>query len=723
MRPSKRFILSLLGSIPWWLGIVLSLVFAQIVTEMVEDKNRSEFDYQVSNAQLALETRLRSYIDVLRSANALFYSGDNISREQFHAYVTQLQLQHSFPGIVNLSFARRVTANDKKTFEANVRADSAKNASDLSGFTIRPAGARAQYHVVTYIEPMEGNRSLLGIDLAASEWTARLLATSRDTGQLASFNFPPIGKPHDHTALTMRMPLYRRGMPADTVEQRRNAYYGSLGAEFDIGRLMAGAIDRKTLPFMRLQLYDAGSNSEIRAQDGHTRQLLLDTSAEGLVSPSGPQVDDKFYFIKNVSMKVGPQIWEAQFSASKTALMNRFDIWLPWLVMLIGLIASVLMYSIYYSLMSARRHAVELARDMTKDLRESEDSLAEAQHMAHLGSWLLDTTTKKMTWSAETFLLFGLTRFGIAPDLDDFLRRVHDEDRTRVAAGLQRVIESGEEFTVEHRIRQCDGSIRWVKAIARIANKSGRTLLRGTLMDITELKRMLEALKRSQALLRDLTTHQDRVKEEERRRIAREIHDELGQTLLALRIDVSMLEARTGKSHPRLNSKVREVLQHLDATVKTIRTIINNLRPAVLDLGLAAAIEWQVAEFRRRSGISCDVQMDENEFSVDDTRATTLFRVLQESLTNVIRHANATHVHIELQREGKGLAMKIADNGIGIYQNRRKSVNSFGLIGVEERIHALNGEFSISSTPGQGTTLMIYIPLESRDESASQLAL
>jgi PAS domain S-box-containing protein len=336
--------------------------------------------------------------------------------------------------------------------------------------------------------------------------------------------------------------------------------------------------------------------------------------------------------------------------------------------------------------------------------------------MAHLGSWLLDTETNKMTWSAETYHIFGMDRFSESPSHADFLRRVHDIDRARVEKGLEHVKSDGVEFNLEHRIKQRDGTVRWVQTIARMSISEGKILVRGTLMDITERKETVEALKRSQELLRELTAHQDRVKEEERRRIAREIHDELGQTLLALRIDVSMLEARTAKGHPRLNEKVRGALNHIDATVKTIRTIINNLRPAVLDLGLAAAFEWQVAEFRRRSGITCNLVMDEDELNVDDTRATTLFRILQESLTNVIRHSKATRVVIELNKDGDKLVMKITDNGVGIYPGSRKGGNSFGLVGVEERIHALNGRFIINSTPGNGTTLTIFIPLPAAAE-------
>ncbi|RZI42465.1 HAMP domain-containing protein [Herbaspirillum sp. HC18] len=354
---------------------------------------------------------------------------------------------------------------------------------------------------------------------------------------------------------------------------------------------------------------------------------------------------------------------------------------------------------------------ITIAQEMTRELRASEASLAEAQHMAHLGSWRLDPATQKMTWSTETFRVFGVEHLSEAPGFSGFLDRVHEEDRQRVQTGLERSIAAGEEFNAEHRIRRHDGSLRWVQTISRWTSNDGKALLHGTIMDITERKQTFESLKRSQELLRELTAYQDRLKEDERRRIAREIHDELGQTLLALRIDVSMLEARTGEAHPRLNQRVRSVLQHLDATVKTIRGIINNLRPTVLDLGLAAAIEWQVNEFRRRSGIACELVMDAEECVLDDQCSTTLFRILQESLTNVIRHANATHVLVELCNDGARLAMHIVDNGIGMYPEARRAANSFGLVGVEERIHALDGEFHVASTPGKGTALAIYIPL------------
>ncbi|WP_235953203.1 ATP-binding response regulator [Noviherbaspirillum galbum] len=231
------------------------------------------------------------------------------------------------------------------------------------------------------------------------------------------------------------------------------------------------------------------------------------------------------------------------------------------------------------------------------------------------------------------------------------------------------------------------------------------------LQHIQERKQAEQALRQSQEELRQLASYQERIKEDERKRIAREIHDELGQNLLALRIDIAMLHARTG-SHPKLNSKINGVLDHIDSTMKAMRAIINNLRPTVLDLGLNAAIEWQVKEFQRRTGITCDLVMSDEEIVVDDNRATALFRILQESLNNVFRHARATKTTIEVVRTESELHMRVADNGVGIYPNCRRKSNSFGLVGIKERVATLGGELDIETEQEKGTSVNVRIPLE-----------
>ncbi len=226
-----------------------------------------------------------------------------------------------------------------------------------------------------------------------------------------------------------------------------------------------------------------------------------------------------------------------------------------------------------------------------------------------------------------------------------------------------------------------------------------------------ELRDSQTKLEQSHQNLRRLAAHADQIKEGERKRIAREIHDDLGQNLLALRIEADMLATRTRERHPRLHERARSTLSQIDATIKSVRQIINDLRPNVLDLGLSAAVEWQIAEFRRRTGIACELVAEPKDVTLGDHGATAFFRILQESLSNIVRHAHATNVRVELASNGRLLTMTVIDNGIGLGARERGKAGSFGLVGIEERINILGGSFSISSTDGEGTTVCVSVPL------------
>ena len=240
--------------------------------------------------------------------------------------------------------------------------------------------------------------------------------------------------------------------------------------------------------------------------------------------------------------------------------------------------------------------------------------------------------------------------------------------------------------------------------------------------EIQERRKAEEALRQSQATLRELAAYQERVREDERKRIAREIHDELGQNLLALRLDVSALHARAGERHPRLSERAGTALDYIDTTLKSIRSIMNNLRPPVLDLGLQAAIEWQVAQFERRNNLICEVAMRDDGKQVPEMQATAVFRILQESLNNIGRHARATFVRIEVRIDERQLEMVIRDDGIGMHPGDQRKAHRFGLIGMEERVTMLGGELSIDSTPGKGTVLRVTIPLAVDEAGATAQA-
>lgn len=236
----------------------------------------------------------------------------------------------------------------------------------------------------------------------------------------------------------------------------------------------------------------------------------------------------------------------------------------------------------------------------------------------------------------------------------------------------------------------------------------------GTLRDITKRKQAEEKLKKSYEQLHKLAAHLQSIREEERTEIARDIHDELSQTLTGLKFDLSwlhnkILRAEDGAS---LIEKINSMSLILDNTIQWARRISMTLRPSVLDdLGLVAALEWQANEFQTRTGIACIfISFSESVF-LDREKSTALFRICQESLTNVARHSDATAVTINLKEDGVNLILEVIDNGKGITETQITDTKSLGLLGMKERALILNGEFTVSGIPGKGTTVTVTIPI------------
>lgn len=244
-----------------------------------------------------------------------------------------------------------------------------------------------------------------------------------------------------------------------------------------------------------------------------------------------------------------------------------------------------------------------------------------------------------------------------------------------------------------------------------IKDKNGRVIqVVHIARDITERKRAEEELKRSHEELRNLSAHLQQIIEEERAKIAREIHDELGQALTAIKMDISYLFKKYN-DHCFVSEKVESIFRVIDSTIQAIKRISTELRPGILDdLGLIAAIEWQVREFEKRCSIKCHLSIDQEDLNIDKEVSIAIFRVLQEGLTNVARHASATEVFISLYKVGDDLCFVINDNGRGIKKEDIKNPKSFGLIGIRERVHFLGGDFQIVGNPGKGTKIEIKVP-------------
>lgn len=230
---------------------------------------------------------------------------------------------------------------------------------------------------------------------------------------------------------------------------------------------------------------------------------------------------------------------------------------------------------------------------------------------------------------------------------------------------------------------------------------------------IDSRKRIEDQVRQSREELRALSTHLQSVTEKERARIAREIHDELGQVLTGLKFDVSWLRDRASEdTRGPEREKLNGTLKNIDGAIQSVRRIATELRPPVLDtLGLTAAIEWQAKDFETRTGIQCQLDSMAEDLPVDRDRATAIFRIFQEALTNVGRHALATRVTVGLQRANGHLLLRIADNGKGIEATRGSGGHSLGILGMQERVRLLDGEMSISGDEGKGTVIEVDIPL------------
>jgi signal transduction histidine kinase len=595
-RSRRRIIL------PWVvlaIGIPASFLLFALFRDAVEDTARLRFERQASDARRVIDVRMHSYAGVLYGLRALFTGSHTISRLEFHRFVKSLDLKHRYPSLESVNYMVYVPAGEKARFEESVRRDTSLVPHGYPNFSIKPPGERRGYYVIVYLEPMAGFEFAFGLDLGTNpnavdpEALAAAVQLTRDSGQLIASGIPlriTTGS-REYIALAMRLAVYQAGMPTDTVAQRQAAFIGSVGAGFNVQDLMKGVLDEETVRYLRFWLYDAGSAIEpVEADSQVTKRLLFDSNQ--LIQPSSARLvteNPDAVFSRVLPIEIGGRHWELRFSARKDAIMEPTDALLPWLVLGGGLLSSALLFGMFYSLASSRSRAVEIANEITRDLRVSTEQL--------------------------------------------------------------------------------------------------------------------------QAMSRRLVD----IQESERRQFSRELHDRVGQNLTALSISLDILKTQLpGNGNESLRTRLDDAATLLESTAGTIENVMSEMRPPMLDdYGLLPALQWYASEFASRTSIDVSVEGDERMERLPQSSEIALFRIVQEALNNVAKHAHAGRVHIALKRADTRLVLSVVDDGVGLGAASAAGArhrHGLGMVTMRERTQAVGGEFEIGSTPGRGTRVVVRVP-------------
>lgn len=356
----------------------------------------------------------------------------------------------------------------------------------------------------------------------------------------------------------------------------------------------------------------------------------------------------------------------------------------------------------------------ELLEDTQDDARN--DRLARFD--AHLPCLLFELNQRCDGTLCFSFLsqacedLLGIPGDALYTDAGLLFGAILDEDRTVLLDALQQSASQMKQLNWEGQVRiQAWKDTKWINLRAMPDQRDGHSLRwTGMMTNISQGKRMQEEIRQSRQQLAALAAHIDDVKEQERKRIERDLHDDLGGNLSALKMMLQHVW-KTLPPSPYLDDRYAYFENLLNVSIASIHRISADLRPGILDAGLVAALEWLAAEFERQTGLPCEFHCNEADIDMDSKLATMLFRIAQESCNNIRKHAQATGVEMQLFNDGNELQLEIIDNGCGIPDDRRDSPRSFGLRGMQERTAAFGGSFDIVSRQSKGTMVTVRVPM------------
>ncbi|MCX8010819.1 MAG: PAS domain S-box protein, partial [Ignavibacteria bacterium] len=367
----------------------------------------------------------------------------------------------------------------------------------------------------------------------------------------------------------------------------------------------------------------------------------------------------------------------------------------------------------------------ELAK---KELHTSKDKLIEANTFLNslldsssfIAIVLTDLRGKILYWNTGAENLFQYKAEEVVELRNALILAPKDENTTHTILEIQKhILAEKSPINREVIMKRKDGKKIWISLTASPKlDKNGNVIgLLGIGENITTKKEVERQLEISRENLRLLSAHLQTIREEERTIISREIHDQLGQNLTGLRFDLTWLLNRINKKDAQLIKRINLMSELIDHTIESVQKLSTQLRPAILDdLGLEAALEWQAEDFQRRSGIKCIFKNSIKDLTLNHTVSTSIFRIFQETLTNIMRHAEATLVEISLSKIDSILQLEIKDNGKGIKPNKLEDPRSLGIIGMRERARLIGGELNIIGNPNLGTSVILTVDLNNQEK-------
>jgi len=426
-----------------------------------------------------------------------------VDRLRFHRFIESLDVKHRYPGFISLNYAANFPSRDKKRFEEAVRRDTSLDPQGYPKFAIKPPGERPEYYAIVYLEPMAGYEFAFGLDLGATTLTtnpekvAAAIRLQRDSGKLITSAQPlRVKRATEAIYLAMRLAVYRKGVPVDTVEQRQAAYVGSVGSGFDVESLIREALNEEMLRYMRIGLYDAGSAVDSLDSDSSGgKRLLFDSDRRTRGSLAQSAIDaSSSTFVHVLSVEIASRVWEFQYSARKDAVISRLDRAWPFWVLAGGLLLSVLLFGVLYSLSSSRTRALKLAAQMTRDLRETEERFRRIAENASDLIALIDPQGRRVYVNPAYDVLFGDHKAMTGSNsFDD----VHPEDRERVRQSFFDTVNDGKARRTEFRFLLPNSEERHIESQASaVLDAHGKVaLVVRVSRDVTERRKTYEALR------------------------------------------------------------------------------------------------------------------------------------------------------------------------------------------------------------------------------------